>query len=144
MNGNDNILITSFLWRWKRDILSASLAARAWRHWSRCISLSVHVNTACISKIHGGSLEQGRSFRSTATQIICVAPPFLLLLESISPILNDICQQHKVVGVVVVFFLSFWPNTRTDLRREDINICRYMYACTHTRTHTQVHTFVYF
>ena len=81
MNGNDNILITSFLWRWKRDSLSASLAARAWRHWSRCISLSVHVNTACISKIHGGSLEQGGSFRSTATQIICVAPPFFFIIR---------------------------------------------------------------
>lgn len=31
----------------------------------------------------------------------------LLLLESISSILNDICQQHKVVGVVVAIFLSF-------------------------------------
>jgi hypothetical protein len=35
---------------------------------------------------------------------MCVAPPFLLLLEGISSILSDICQQHKVVGVVVVFF----------------------------------------
>lgn len=138
MNGNDNILITSFLWRWKRDILSASLAARAWRHWSRCISLSVHVNTACISKIRGGSLEQGGSFRSTATQIICVAPPFLLLLESISSILNDICQQHKVEVVVAFFFLLFDQIPKQIWGGKVLihtNTCVHVHTCKYTDTH---------
>lgn len=76
LNGNDNILITSSLWRWKRDILSASPAATAWRHWSRCINLSVCVNTARMPAIRRGSLEPGVSLHKTSTHIKCATPPF--------------------------------------------------------------------
>lgn len=136
MNGNDNILITSFLWRWKRDILSASLAARAWRHWSRCISLSVHVNTACISKIHGGSLEQGRSFRSTATQIMCVAPPFFIIRKHFFDFKWYLSTTQSCRSCSC-FFSFLFVQTPKLIREEKVLI----YTDTSMHEHTQIYSY---